>query len=494
MNSVSTRRDFASLRLTAWKRQLGADEQCFGWVAAAWRAALRVAAGAVVLAIVLAFARDARANPLHRAEDGVGIKVGQRSTFHPGFALVTGVDTNVFYEAQSEDPQAAAYMTPTGWLGLGNRQVRDGILMSPPERSGRVMDYNISGIVGFRQYLARRDNVRQQSRLTGGLQLRLNFLPGRRVSVTLEEDFFRYAQPSNYDAGADFNFNRLDHRGALTFFVRPGGGRLSFGAGYRSHILRFQNSAQDVAKGNRILNGMLGEIKWRFLPKTAMLFQYTFDHTFYTDCCQAVGAGRNEDNFAHRILGGVRGQVLKKVTLEARAGWGLGFYRDDPNGPNFSSFIGDLGINVYPTPRNSLHFSFYRSFQDSLLGNYFTDIGGRAGVRHQFRWNMIAGLGVGVAARRYAGLPVEGFEDNDIASYEGPGSDVYQRRDVLFNLDAKIEQPLGKIWALGLYYDLSVDRTSFATFFVQGPEDPVQPVDIAGYQKHLIMLLAAVRI
>jgi hypothetical protein len=490
MISVCTRRDFVSLRSTVRKRQLGSIEQRSGWMVR-W---LRVAMLIGIAAAVLGVARDALANPLHRAEDGVGIKVGQRSTFHPGFALVTGVDTNVFYEAKVEGPQAAAYVTPTGWLGIGNRQIRDGMLMSPPERSGRIMDYNISTILGFRQYLARRDNVRQQSRLTGGVQLRLNFLPGRRVSVTLEEDFFRYAQPSNYDAGADFNFNRIDHRGALTFFVRPGGGRLSFGAGYRSHILRFQNTADDVAKGNRILNGMLGELKWRFLPKTALLFQYTFDHTFYTDCCTEIGTGRNEDNFAHRILGGVRGQVLKKVTLDVRAGWGLGFYSDDPNGPNFSSFIGDLGVNVYPTLRNSLHFSLYRSFQDSLLGNYFVDIGGRAGVRHQFRWNMIAGLGVGVVGRRYAGLPVEGFEDESITGYEGRGAAQFQRRDVLFNLDAKIEQPLGKIWALGLYYDLQVDSASFQTFFVPGPEDPGRPVDIAGYQKHLIMFLAAVRI
>lgn len=448
----------------------------------------------MVFGLWFGWARPALADPLNRVEDGVGIKVGQRSTFHPGFALVSGVDTNVFYEAQAEGPQPAAFMTPTGWLGIGNRQVRDGILMTPAERSARIMDYNIGAILGFRQYLARRDNVRQQSRLTGGLVLRLHFLPGRRVSVALEEDFFRFAQPSNYDAGAAFNFNRIDHRGALTFFVRPGGGRLSFGLGYRTHFLRFQNASRDVAKGNRILNGMLGEIKWRFLPKTSLLFRYTFDHTFYIDCCQDIGSGRNEDNFAHRILGGVRGQVLKRVTLEVLAGWGLGFYRDDPNGPTFNSFLGEVGINIYPTPRNSLHISAYRSFQDSLLGNYFVDIGGRFGVRHQFRWNMIAAAGAGVLGRRYAGLPVPGFEDDDIDQYIGRGADQFSRRDVLFTLDAKLEQPIGKIWALGLNYDLTVDSAKFQTFFVQGPEDPTQPIDIAGFQKHIVLFIAAVRI
>src|SRR5688572_11964442 len=243
----------------------------WGFHLRAWASRLaRLLLCAFALVLWVGFGATASAGPLTRVEDGIGIKVGQRSTFHPGFALVTGVDTNVFYEARFEGPQAAAYMTPTGWLGIGNRQVRDGILMTPAERSGRFLDYNIAGIIGFRQYLARRDNVLKQSRITGGIQMRLHFFPGRRFSVALDEDFYRYAQPSNYDAGADFNFNRVDHRGALTMYARPGGGRLSFGAGYRTHFLRFQNADQDVAKGNRVLNGMLAEIKWRFFPKTSL--------------------------------------------------------------------------------------------------------------------------------------------------------------------------------------------------------------------------------
>jgi hypothetical protein len=448
----------------------------------------------VGLVVALLWSPTAWATPPNRVEDGVGIKVGERSTFHPGFALTTGFDSNVFYENGGEDPQPAAFMMPTGWLGIGNRQVRDGILMTPPERSGRALDYNISGIFGFRQYLARRDNVLRQSRLTGGVQMRLHFLPGRRFSVVLDEDFFRYAQPSNYDAGADFNFNRVDHKGSLSFFLRPGGGRLSFGLGYRSHLLRFETPERDIARGNRILNGMMSEVKWRFLPKSSLLFQYTFDHTYYLDCCADVGAGRNEDNFAHRIRGGYRGQILKKVTFDAIAGWGLGFYRQDPNGPNFSSFIFDVGFNYYPTLRTVVHAGGYRQFSDSLLGNYFTDIGGRVAARHQFKWNMIAGLGANILRRRYSGLPVPGFEDNSIDSYVSPTADQFARNDTMFVLDAKIEQPLGRIWALALTYDLAVDDASFQTIFNQTTPSGNQVVDVAGYTKHVLMFLAAVRI
>jgi len=172
----------------------------------------------------------------------------------------------------------------------------------------------------------------------------------------------------------------------------------------------------------------------------------------------------------------------------------MGFYRDDPNGPNFNSFIGDLGVNYYPTLRTTLHLGVFRNFQDSLLGNYYIDLGGRVGARHQFRWNMIAGLGASVVGRTYAGLPVPGFEDMDISEYQSPTADVFQRKDVLFNLDARLEQPLGKIWALGLNYDLTIDEADFVTFFVPREGDEGRPFDVAGFNKHLIMFIAAVRI
>ncbi len=429
------------------------------------------------------------------AEDGEGIKVGQRSTFHPGFALVSGVDSNVFYAAQEEDPQAAAFISPTAWLGIGNRQVRDGLLMKPPERSARLADYSLRAVMNFRQYLARQPNVRQQSRISGGATLRLAILPGRRFEIDLDEDFFRFAQPSNFDAGSDFNFNRIDHNGTLRFIGRPGGGRVSIAAGYNNQLLRFQNNNErDIFRGNRLINGAKTEIKWRFLPKSSLFFAYDFAWAFYLDCCAEIGSGRNEDNFSHRITGGFRGQLLRKLALDATVGWGFGYYRDDPNGPSFNSFIGHLGLDYFPTLRTNLHLSGYRQFQDSLLGNYFVDNGARIAAKHQWRWRMYTTLGVGVAGRRYAGLPVPGLEDTEIDEYAGRGAEAFRREDVLFLLNAKIEQPVKRIWAFGLQYDLVVDSANFVTFFTQGPDDIARPQDIAGFTKHVIMVLAAIRI
>lgn len=430
-----------------------------------------------------------------RAEDGPGIKVGQRSTFHPGFALVTGFDSNVFSNARNEPrppsgelgPRSAMFVMPTAWMGLGNRQFRDGLLMTPPERSGRIADYYFGTVLGFRQYAARNPNVLRQSRLSGGLQMRLALLPGRRFSINLDGDVFRYAQPSTYETAA-FNFDRWDYRVQPAFIGRPGGGRLSLMLAPRVQGLHFEETSVDIARGNRIIPGFTSEAKWRIRPKSAFVFNYGFDWTYYYSCCTNVGAGRNEDNFAHRITAGFRGQVLKKVVLDAMGGYGLGFYRADPNGPDFKGPLVELGATVYPSPRSLFAASFYRTFQDSLLGNYYIDTGARVQARYEFKWRMIATTGVWVAGRRYAGLPVEGVEDEDIAAYRGRRTELYQRRDVVFNLNAKVEQPLGRVWAVALQYDVAVDSTDFEVEYTNGV------VDLGGFTRHVVMLLGAVRI
>lgn len=464
-------------------------------------APLRVALGLLVV-LLLAWPAPAAAGPeinIPRAENGPGIKVGQRSSFHPGFALVTGLDSNVFSNDAGEDrpasgevgPRVASFIMPTAWAGLGNRQFRDGLLMTPPERSGRVADYYIGLVGGFRQYMARNPNVLRQSRFSGGLQMRVAFLPGRKLSIHIDEDVFRYAQPSTYETAA-FNFNRVQHQGQLSLIGRPGGGRLSLMLAGRNQLLYFEGSNQpegaELAKGNRTVNGFTTEAKWRIRPKSAVVLNYSMDWTYYFSCCVNIGVGRNEDSFAHRITGGFRGQVLKKVTLDAIAGYGLGFYRDDANGPNFSSFIGDLAVTYFASPRSLVHVSLYRSFQDSLLGNYYIDVGARLQTRYEFKWRMIATGGVWVAGRRYAGLPVPGLEDDDIASYAGRGTDRFQRRDVVFNFNAKVEQPLGRIWAVALQYDVAVDSTDFEVLYGNGV------VDLGGFTRHVLMVLGAVRI
>ena len=48
------------------------------------------------------------------AQDGQGIKVGKRSTFHPGAALSVGYDSNVFSRGQGQEAQGSNRSRPDG--------------------------------------------------------------------------------------------------------------------------------------------------------------------------------------------------------------------------------------------------------------------------------------------------------------------------------------------------------------------------------------------
>jgi hypothetical protein len=100
--------------------------------------------------------------------------------------------------------------------------------------------------------------------------------------------------------------------------IRPGGGRLSISANYLNEVLYFE--ANDVYSGDRYIHGAATELKWRIAPRSAILASYSFAHTYYFSCNANVDLDCNEDNNAHRVLLGFRGQVGTRWTLDALAG------------------------------------------------------------------------------------------------------------------------------------------------------------------------------
>ena len=419
-----------------------------------------------------------------RTEDGAGIKLGPRSLLHPGFALLIGGDNNVFWNRKQDvgGLRAAAIVMPVAWVGIGNREVRDNTLQSPPEASERKVDYNLRVTAGYRSYLAGAEDIRKIPRFSVDVNAFVVLLPGRRFSVALTEFLSRFGDPRNYDAGVGFNYNRIDHRGSLALVFRPGGGRLSLSAAYINELLFFQ--AQDIYNGDRLVQGAATEVKWRILPRSSLVLGYSFANSYYLSCDAEVDPDCNEDNNAHRVQGGFRGQLGKRFTLDALAGFGAGIYYDDQNGPNFKNFIGTARLAYYPTLRTQIFAQLDRQFSDSLFGNYFVDAGGRLGALHVWRWRMFTEVAMSVYARRYAGLPIPGTESQVQAYINAPG---FVRKDTIFTLSARVEQPFGRFFVLGARYDLILDKTDFAARYRGGL------LDAGGFAKHVAYLVAAIR-
>lgn len=440
----------------------------------------------LTLVVALAWAAPAWAGgwvvDAPRAEKGPGIKVGKRSRFHPGFGISGGYDSNAFRTRAAEGIRGGGFLTPTGWFELGNTPYLNGRLDSSPKPGESKLDYNIRVGADYRAYLTSDPRLRGAGRFNTQIGANFMILPGRKVSVFIDEDFRRVGEPQNFEASPDFNFNRFDARTNLGLIFRPGGGRLALSLAYRNQFLYFQSP--ELTTGDRTVNGIFHETKWRFRDRMALVARYSFDY-YYHFCCVDPGEGRNEDSSQHRVLGGFAGQLGKRWTFQALGGYGWGLYKDDVNGPDHKNFLADVATSWFPRETTELRLSFGRRFDDSLWGNYFTDLGGGVELSHVFRWRMSTYGGLRISQRRTAGLPVPGVETQTIAEYfNAPG---FVREDLIVAGQFRVEQALGRFFAIGLRYDLAVDQTDFQANFVDGN------FDLGGFTRHMIQLMAAVR-
>ncbi|MCA9680566.1 MAG: sensor histidine kinase, partial [Myxococcales bacterium] len=301
----------------------------------------------------------------------------------------------------------------------------------------------------MRLYMSGKPTVWQASKFNLGLNVRTMFAPGKRFSVAFEEDLYRLAEPTNFEAARAFNFNRIDNSLALRFTLRPSGGRISLDVAYRNELLYFlSNELPDTS--DRVVNGIETETKYRFRDRSAFAVRYSFHYTTYF-CCVETGTGRNEDSQAHRVLAGYVGQLGKKVVLDAFAGYGWGLYKQDVSGPNHKNFIGYAALGWFPGAKTQVGFHIGRSFHDSLWGNYYTDTGGSIAGTHVFRWNMRLDAGIGVYRRRYAGIPIPGVDTQDIVGYAA--ADGFLRKDTLISFNLQLEQALGNLVLNAIRYN-----------------------------------------
>ncbi len=460
------------------------------------RAALRTGARAcslplvsVVVAMLLALvsARVGAQNPssqIPRVADGVGVRVGERSVFHPGAALTVGFDSNLFNESRkAESPRSAAFMMPSIWWAVGNRPLRDGILDSPATRTQRRVDYYFGMVGGWRLYMHGEERVRQAGKLNIGADGRIHIAPGRRFQLDIDDTFRRMGEPRNFESAREYNFNHISNAVTLRTTLRPGGGRLAIVLGFRNEALLFETP--ELVNGNRLIIGNETELRYRVRDRSAFSARYSYMFNYFVSCCAEPGTGRNEDSHNYRFLLGYAGQLGEKVVLDAFVGYGWGLYKDDFNGPDHKNTIGHVGLGYFPTTRTRLQVQFGREFNDSVFGNYYTDVGGHLYIRHILRSRTAATFGVGAISRRTAGLPIPGQDTEEILGYTAGANFI--RKDLLYTLNAALEQPLGKYFVLGAKYSLAVDDTDFVVHYFSTRDD------YGEFSRHMLMLTASFR-
>jgi hypothetical protein len=244
------------------------------------------------------------------------------------------------------------------------------------------------------------EQMKDQRNVSGLMDLTLNILPGRPWSGTIYGDLGRNITPSNQGITSE-SFNRIGARAGAEIAWQPGGGLLDWRLGYRFSGTIFESDR--FTKLTNLENTLQTRGRWRFLPRTALMYDARFGFITYP-------SGQTKTS-SHplRVQMGMNGLITPSFSVLALVGWGSSFYSAPADQHNFDSIIGQLEVKWYITPSPSIEPSaatlsisavtvgFVRDFQDSYLGTYFERDRGYINASYLFggRFLLVADAGVG---------------------------------------------------------------------------------------------------
>lgn len=338
----------------------------------------RFAALAAGLLCSMLLAESARAQDQtwladRRYREGPGLLVGDWE-LHPGLGAEFGFDSNYFRRGPAEDPVRALRIriSPSFSVATLGPQ-RRGPGSPPPD-----VDFRADVTGAYNEFIpvsgteSGKDRMADQRNFAGDLGLSLGIMPQRPWSGRLHAGIGRSMTPTN-EADPSASYNRLRPSAGAEVIWTPGGGMLDWRLGYDFRGNFFE--AGDFSELNRLDNYVSTRGRWRFFPRTAMIYDMKAGFVIYPD----QSAKTNSYPLRSRL--GVNGLITPSFAVLAMAGWGSSFYAGDQE--DFDSVLAQLEVKWYLTPvpggnplkasasLSALAAGFIRDFDDSYIGTYF---------------------------------------------------------------------------------------------------------------------------
>jgi hypothetical protein len=336
-----------------------------------------------------------------RYTEGPGYRVGDFE-LHPGASLEFGYDSN-YQRVSSQDgggtPSLRLRLTPSFSFSTLSEQRRE----TAPSTSPPSVEFRGGLSATYNEFIpiTSGSQIQSQRNIGAAVDLALGILPGRPWSGQLNASFSRILTASGENAVSGFNsggtLNRDVPIGKAELIWTPGAGLLEWRLGYQFTGTFFEDP--NYGSLSNLQNQVELRGRWRFLPRTAMLFDGRFNFISYPNTPGAATAGGIQEFYpkfsSHpiRALLGVNGLVTPSFALLAMIGWGASFYQL-PDGfvangvanyrpQDFDSVIGQAEVKWYLTPNPSsdpgaatltlsaISVGFLRDFYDSYLGNTY---------------------------------------------------------------------------------------------------------------------------
>jgi len=277
--------------------------------------------------------------------EGMGYRLGDLEV-HPGLAGEFGYDSNMFLRGGDENVVDVyrIRITPSLSLSTLGPQRRDG---GPPPK----VEFS-AGVAGtYNEYIDAGDSgegVSEFRNIGANADANLVVNPQGPVGGRLYGNLVRTIQPSNL-SDTTAAYNRIHLRGGTELMWQPGGGLFDWRLGYEFNSVLFEEDRFDSL--NNATHSIKTRGRWRFLPRTAFMFDASQSFVRYSDPGESSYL-LNSDPIRARI--GLNGLMTNHLALLVMAGWGASFY-DSGAVPteNYDGPIGQAQLTFYQIGRAS---------------------------------------------------------------------------------------------------------------------------------------------
>lgn len=327
-----------------------------------------------------------------------GLRVSEGSILHVGLGAEIGYDSNVFYSGTGARSSGLLIVLPYAELTNAPR----GSNFAPSTY------YSLGATLQYRKYLDSLASDRA-SGFTPTVNGLVEFGANQQLSLALTNTFIRSldAPYVNNAASANVTNDPIKHI-VDVFGVRvkyaPGGGRLvsvlQLSGSYDNFAADTTQNATNYSLANALAGLVALDVSWKWLPKTAVYARATQGVVYYTES----NSGKNNSAPLH-VMGGVRGLLTPKLSLNLALGYSNGFYSGGPStGGVRGSLAGlaELGWTLQDT--TSFLLGYRHDFDNAIIGNFYYSDGVYASLRQSIQNRIIIIMGAKGELRSYQGL------------------------------------------------------------------------------------------
>jgi hypothetical protein len=339
--------------------------------------------------------------------EGRGIRTGNFE-LHPGIGVDFGFDSNVFNASSSlPNAQQSALrlrVAPSFYVSTLGQQRSS----SSDSATTALPTVNFRGGVGlvYHEWIglstSTTRDVSSLRNLGAQATLRFDFFPQRTWQFGIGADYVRLIQPGVADDVRDASgstrsvgsetFNRNTVVGALDVAYAPGRGVFELRFGYNIIANIFDN----VGFNNSMTNQGFARMRWRFLPKTALVWEGSVGRLTYLNTAGATTGLFDATPVATRF--GMTGLLTNRVSLLVLAGYQGTFYE---RGDNADTIVGQAEVQWLIDARSRLRGGFLRDVQPAAFGNFFTRNRGYVNYMQAFSGRFVLSVDAGVALNQY---------------------------------------------------------------------------------------------